>query len=254
MLIDSHRLTALDRETWDRQEGLDIIHAVTPGFSRKIDRAHAAIHAFFQEDPSGYCGVSWGKDSVVVAGMLQEVRPQTPLVWSRVRPIENPDCIAVRDAFLRKYPHAPYEEIDVWCRHDHAGWHATGTLEKGLNIAIEKYGDRHVSGVRGDESATRNLRMARHGENSARTSAPIGRWTGDDVFAYLWVKELPVHPAYAMSHGGLQDRARIRVASLGGKRGTGWGRTEWETTYYQSEMLALEQGLIPDVWIANDPV
>lgn len=31
---------------------------------------------------------------------------------------------------------------------------------------------------------------------------------------------------------GLLSRERIRVATIGGERGTGHGRAEWERTYY----------------------
>lgn len=60
------------------------------------------------------------------------------------------------------------------------------------------------------------------------------------MFAYLHRFDLPVHPAYAMSRGGLWDRDRIRVASLGGRRGEGMGRAEWERAYYGRELTRLE--------------
>ena len=74
------------------------------------------------------------------------------------------------------------------------------------------------------------------GESSPNTCAPIGWWTARDVFAYLHLHGLPVHPAYAMTRGGLWPRDRIRVASLGGQRGRGAGREEWERLYYGDEL------------------
>ena len=56
-------------------------------------------------------------------------RVVVPIVWVRVEPIKNPDCIAVRDEFFRRFDH-PYHEETVWCRQDDEGWHATGTLQK----------------------------------------------------------------------------------------------------------------------------
>ena len=46
---------------------------------------------------------------------------------------------------------------------------------------------------------------------------------------------------YACSLGGLLDRSKLRVASLGGQRGTGWGRAEWERRYYRAEVNAIER-------------
>ena len=80
--------------------------------------------------------------------------------------------------------------------------------------------------------------MARWGESTERTCAPLGGWTGADVFAYLHTHRLPVHPAYACSLGGVLDRDRIRVAALGGERGRGHGRAEWERRYYGDAMPA----------------
>jgi len=97
-----------------------------------------------------------------------------------------------------------------------------------------------VSGVRGEESGVRKLRMRRWGTSSERTCAPIGWWCGGDVFAYLHQHDLPVHPAYAMSFGGTLDRNRIRVASLGGERGTGFGRRDWEHRYYRDAFRKME--------------
>lgn len=171
----------------------------------------------------------------------EELGVDVPLVHVVVRPINNPHCLDVRDAFLARWPVRTYHEETVWCRRNQVGdphdiadsWHATGTLEEGFASAARLFGDRYVSGIRGDESGGRRRRMRAYGVATSRTCAPIGHWSARDVFAYLYAHDLPVHPAYAMSMGGALDRDRIRVASLGGQRGTGTGRAEWERTYYR---------------------
>lgn len=243
MLITSPRLTSDDIKTWDSYTVQDIAHATTARYRFREEQARSALEAFLRMSKDCYVGVSWGKDSVVVAHMAAML--DLPLVWVRVRPIANPDCVLVRDAFMGMAPFGTkYEEIEVRCKRDEQArdWHASGTLEDGFKIAAEKYGDRHVSGIRGEESATRKLRSMRWGTTTKRTCAPLAFWTGADIFAYLARYDLPVHPAYAMNHRGLAPRDRIRVASLGGKRGTGMGRTDWEETYYGNALRALEQG------------
>jgi len=188
----------------------------------------------------GYAGVSWGKDSVVIAGLIARMVPRWPLVWIRVEPIVNPDCLLVRDAFLAAHPAVRYEEIVEWCTRDATGWHATGTLERGFRTAALRYGARYLSGIRAEESGIRKLRVAKYGLLAANTCAPLGWWTGDDVWAYTLAHGLPVHPAYACTLDGSLDPSRIRVASLGGKRGTGRGREEWERRYYADELRALD--------------
>lgn len=238
MLVASKRYSQRDLDYWRSLERTDAIWATINKHKRAVTAARHWIERFTAEG-SCYTGVSWGKDSVVVAAL--SIPFGVPLVHVRVRPIANPDNDLVRDEFLRMFPTANYHEIDVNCTHDAEGWHASGTLERGFTIAAEHFGDRHVSGIRAEESGARKLRMNTYGANTLRTCAPIGRWSAADVFAFLFANNLPVHPAYACSMGGMLERDRIRVASLGGKRGQGWGRYEWEAHYYREETQRLER-------------
>jgi phosphoadenosine phosphosulfate reductase len=232
VLIASSRYSAADAERWRFLERQDDLVAKSLRHARHVARSEAWIRGFVREDANGYAGVSWGKDSVVVADMIARIAPSMPLVWVRVDPIANPDCVIVRDAFLRAHVGVTYDEIIVTCARDARGWHATGTLERGFAEAASRHGRRHMSGVRAEESGARKRRMRTNGETTRDTCAPIGWWKAEDVFAYLYARQLPVHPAYACGISGVWTRDRIRVASLGGKRGTGHGRSEWERTYY----------------------
>jgi phosphoadenosine phosphosulfate reductase len=229
MLIQSPRHTQKDLELWETYESADLIYYHTHNMDYKIKKAIDNIKDFYG---TCYLGVSWGKDSVVVAHLVQLVRPETPMVWVRVEPIKNPDCVAVRDEFLCRFPNAIYDEVIVNCKVDRFGTHATGTLEKGFKSVYEKYGNRHISGVRSEESGVRRVSRLTHGINTERTCRPIIDWTQKDVFAYLAFNDLPVHPVYAMLGCGRWAREHIRVASLGGKRGDQFGRTVWEKEYY----------------------
>ena len=226
MLIASSRHSSVDLETWAMHERTDAVNAESTRLDQKVVEAARAIRYFVDAGGPAYCGVSWGKDSVVVAHLVTAVvRVSLPLVWVRVRGKENPDCPAVRDAFLSSHG-AMYEEIEV----DAPGRGLTSSI--GFAEARLRHGVRHVSGVRAQESRERMLRSRRHGTSTEATCAPLTWWTSDDVFAYLYREALPVHPAYACSQGGLWERGRIRVGALGGERGRGHGRHEWEQRYY----------------------
>lgn len=234
MLIASPRHTREDLALWATHERAD--HLLARRLHSKVQRAIDTIRTFAAEPC--YAGVSWGKDSVVLAHLVQRACVAVPLVWVRVEPICNPECAAVRDAYLARYP-ADYREIESWCRWgDDGEWHASGTLEDGFHQA--NCGTRYLSGVRGDESSGRAKRMRAYGESTANTCAPIGWWSTAEVFAYLTAHDLPVHPAYGYLGGGLYRRDRLRVASLGGRRGDGWGRTEWERWYYGDRLREVE--------------
>lgn len=240
MLIDSPRLTERDRQAWRRLEQYDAALGQDPRLEEQALRGIRIIEEFAGAGPC-YASVSWGKDSVVMSDLLARstVAGSVPLVWVRVRDYENPDCEPVRDAFLAKHPHmrACYEEIEVpatslrwWDDGQQA--ESARTLAGGFAEAERRYGARHISGIRAEESKIRRIVQGRWGDASTGACRPIGRWTAVEVFAYLHARQLPVHPAYAMSVGGRLDRRWLRVASIGGVRGADRGRAEWEATYY----------------------
>lgn len=240
MLVPSHRHTDPDLRVWERLARYDERAAHARLLDQRIERAADALVAFASSGPA-YCGVSWGKDSVAVAHMVALYTPGVPLVWLRWEPWTNPDCAAVRDAFLARYSGIIYDEIEVrWTRGSDGSWASPDPADRdGFKAARDRHGPRHISGVRASESRVRKLRCARWGESSPMTCAPLARWSSLDVFAYLARYDLPIHPAYAMSFGGALPRDEIRVDALAGLSGTGRGRHEWEWSYYRDEMVAL---------------
>lgn len=226
-LIRNHRQSPADLEHWATMEMFDRRLGRDPRLDRKADDAARVLLAFRDAGGPGYVGVSWGKDSVVVADIACRAGMGWPLVWVRMKGVENPDCPLVRDAFLALHPGATYDEIEV--DYDPA---ARRTSAPGFEVAAARHGDRYASGVRAEEAGYRKLRMRHHGLATARTCAPIGWWSGVEIFAYLERHALPVHPAYGCTMGGTYDRIRVRVGAIGGERGTMFGRREWEQRYY----------------------
>lgn len=240
-LIASERPSRVDLDRWERTVRFAEAHAKTKRYRGRVRKAVDALASFSGAGPC-YAGVSWGKDSVALAHMVSVVCPRVPLIWVRVEPIANPDCVAVRDAFLASHPRSAYDEIEVRCVWHDGEWHARGTLETGFSRAGLKHGGRHISGIRGDESGGRKRRMMAFGHSTKNTCAPIGFWSDHDLWAYTFANGLPVHPAYACTMDGLLDPSKIRVASLTGKRGEGMGRAEWEERYYGEELARLRRG------------
>jgi phosphoadenosine phosphosulfate reductase len=234
VLIPSPRHTHADLQIWSEREEADLAYAGSLAFGRQVMRSVAAAREFAARGPAA-CYVSWGKDSVALAGLLREAGVAgVPLVGVKVEPIGNPDCESVRDTFLASWPdRPPYHEFLQRCSHDDAGWHATGTLEAGFAEAEETVGtSRRMIGLRADESGGRKISMRHRGLATENSCRPLGWWSVQDVFAYLASRHLPVHPAYAMLGGGRWPREHLRVASLGGRRGDQFGRAEWEREYY----------------------
>lgn len=252
-LIPSHRHKAADLDLWRELEEADRVLAKIKShrLKNRENEALAAI-ADFLASGAAYCSVSWGKDSVTVAHLCwrfaRETGKEIPLVNLRIHPTRNPECDDVRDAFLARFPLSYHEEpVDYsvvdprlptieWDRLTYKLWDSAWARVR------TRFGDRHISGVRGSESFARRMRMVVHGWNTKRTCAPLGYWKLEDVFAYLAVNDLPVHPSYAMLGGGRWPREHIRVAEIGDEKGIGCGRREHESEYYGDVLRRLEAG------------
>jgi phosphoadenosine phosphosulfate reductase len=243
VLIPSPRHTPADLALWAELESADRVHGGRLMRSGRVERSVAAIREFAGRGPC-YASVSWGKDSVALAHMIMESCPSIPLVHLRAVPHGNPENGAVRDPFLAASPSADYREIAVDYRDIPAGSGADAVeREKDRRFfgAFTSLGlSRHLSGIRADESSGRKVRMRRFGLASPNACAPMGWWSAADVFGYLAVNGLPVHPSYAMLGGGRWDRRHVRVDELGGARGDQFGRRAWEIEYYGDVLRRLE--------------
>ncbi len=243
MLIPSPRHTAKDLELWAELEAMDCVLGARPQLAAKAERSIQAIRSFTTHGPC-YASISWGKDSVVLAYLCGLAGPRIPLVHIKALPVANPESYRVRDNFIERFQ-PRYHEIEI----DYRSIDASLTFDE-----IEKAKDRiffdafaklkrpHISGIRADESHGRKMRMRRWGLITDNTCAPLGWWSVSDVFAYLAINDLPVHPNYAMLGGGRWDRRHVRVDELAGERGTGLGRLQWEQEYYPEVYRRLQIG------------
>ena len=244
-LIDSPRLSDADRENWARQSAADAALADTAEHKRFVDAAIDRIEKWtagglgvrgVDMGRRGYVAVSWGKDSVVLAD-LACIACGWPLAWVRLDPISNPDCPAVRDEFLKKWPGVEYAEIAVECMRGSDGVTVSEAelyraFDVGHDEAHRRFGPANMSGMRGEESAKRK-KMQRGGSwATERRLAPLIDWPTSHIWAYAAANGLPLHPSYAMTGGGALDRDWQRVSTLTGEDGIGMGRREWERAAY----------------------
>lgn len=223
MLIPSERHRPEDLELWRELEEADLIHGERFLRSGKLKQSLQAIRDFVAASPC-YAGVSWGKDSTVLFDLLQRAGVCIPIIWLTYGKATNPECRLVRDAVLAISPNVDYREIDVG---------ESEEMRDDFSPAVASTGaSRYLSGIRADESGIRKISMRRLGLETANVCRPLGWWRLPDVFGYLAVRGLPVHPNYAMLGGGRWPREHLRTASIGGERGRENGRTDWEREYY----------------------
>jgi phosphoadenosine phosphosulfate reductase len=244
VLIPSPRHTAADLAHWRRLEAGDALR-----WRRDERRLMRAVEvsmdtaARFIAAGSCYAGLSTGKDSVLLCHILRRLREArgiaAPVAYVEVIPHASPEAPAVLDAIAGW----GLDVVRIEVR-DVAASVGTGRLEAGFAECARRWGDRYLSGVRAEESRARAMRDRYHGAITARTCAPLSRWSTADVYAAAYGLGLPLHPAYAMTMGGLLPREYLRVATIGGTRGTERGRREWEWRYYRDVLDA--QGLHRD--------
>lgn len=225
MLIPSHRHRPEDLELWSDLEQADLIRPVS---QRLIDSAIQSI----QEFSRNHCCIttSWGKDSVTVLHLARLAGVSLPIVYVRFTDQHNPDCDAVRDAWLR--PEDDYHEIGLTRKEAGSGRHWARIRRE--------VSPRRITGIRADESPSRELSRLTHGVATDYVCRPILYWRNEDVFAFAAQQRLPLHPAYAMNGGGRWERRHLRTHSIGGKTATGAGRREWEQEYYGDVLRRLD--------------
>lgn len=247
-LIVSDRHSPEDLRHWAMLERHDASLAKSPRLAKLVEQATRDMADFAASGPC-YISVSWGKDSVTVASLAALAGLKIPIRWLRWPPVEDPDCVLVRDAFLKRFPGVDYAEVTAplrWYpdRHD---WLYVDRRRGDFAPLHDVYGSRRISGVRSEESSARLLRQKCHGVSTTNTCAPITRWTAINVFAFAKLHDLPIHPAYGCSWGGMMDRRMLRVDVLDSDRAKAWGGEEWERWYYREEMLALDRAKAHDI-------
>lgn len=228
-------LEAADALRWRRER---------PRLDRWTLDAMRTAEAFASAGPC-YAGLSTGKDSVLLCHVLRRLRDErgvvVPVAYVEVVGHASPEAPLVLDAVAAwglDVVRVEVEGVDASL--------GTGRLEAGFSECARRWGDRYLSGVRADESHARAMRLRGHGETTARTCAPLSRWSTADVYAAAHGLGLPLHPAYAMTLGGRLPREHLRVATIGGSRGSERGRREWEWQYYRDRLD--EHGIRRDAW------
>lgn len=243
MLISSHRHTIGDLTLWKELAEADAVHALDSGFLRRCQEIKESIKQFHRRPKPYYVATSWGKDSVCLVHLFRALKYPCKVIHVRQLDNENPHDIDVRDAFLNRFD-CDYTEITYSYKNADESWFHNGKPVRWFQVLADltrQYGI-HVSGVRGDESTTRLLRFLAYGLETRHSFAPFFRFTCADVFAYLSLFDLPIHPNYAMLGGGRYDRRWVRVAAIGNDRGRGHGRAEWEKEYYGDVLNRLRVG------------
>lgn len=246
MLMGCGLITKADMARWIEYERADRIQARQ--IKAEIQKTKKRIETYLKRGDPCYVSISWGKDSVMLAHMVETVckennLPLPPLIYLREMPMDNPYNLTIKDLFMAK---SDYEYIEIAIDYGRAGFapyldsRGNSRLFKRKAKETRKHFGKAIMGIRREESLTRKIRFARWGLETGTSFCPLDRWHNRDVFAYLSLYDLPIHPNYAMTQGGLYRREDLRVDCLMGSQGTAFGRSEWEKLYYGDMIRRME--------------
>lgn len=232
MLIVTNRHTKADLEAWKDYDDID---SITQWSSTKEIQSLRVMSGFLSKNKKSCIMTSWGKDSIVLLHLFTCLGIERPVVHMRVEHRSNPDCILVRDEFLRKF------DID-YHEHEYPYWQVEESEKHWADLA-RRYGAR-CSGLRNDESSIRRKQFEWYGFSTKNSCRPLSKWKSSEIFSYIHHNDLPLHPAYGYLGGGRWKRESLRTHALhsfADQAGGGLGRIEWEREYYSDVIARTEK-------------
>ena len=231
MLLNNNRQLPEDLDFWKEIEyKYRLYYQINQHkLKRKEKKSIELIKLFYDRHKDCYASISWGKDSTLLAYLIYLSGCDIPLIQV-VCSTTNPDNELVRDSFLNQFP-LRYLEIEGDDSADENSYKQS-EITKFFSPLTKRFGEHKLLGIRADESDVRKIQLLKYHGISNNSCHPIIEWKIDDVFAYILRFNLPLHPVYAMTKGGLLDYKTLRVDTIGDIRGATTGRKEWEKLYY----------------------
>lgn len=212
-------------------EGRLLLHL--PQFKRKEEKALEDLRTMLSLCPKTYLSLSWGKQSIILAHMLWQLKSKIPIVF-----FDEPDTdiianfIEVRNEFLKRWGIINYHHVsDGKCSPRESGKEYMKT--HGLN--------GNIMGLAAHESKARRHTLMKNDKhnifmyvNGDYRSCPLRNWTVKDYAAYIAKYGIPLLSTYHKY--GLEAR-------------TAAGITPGKHSYMGRELLnSLDQGELDKRW------
>lgn len=179
------------------ERGVFSAWAKRPQFRAKIESSNEIISQSLALAP-GYVGISWGKDSVVLLHLVQQICPDIPAIS-----FTHPERELI----------ANYAEVEgEYCQRFNPN--LLNLSMEGDHVPDKVNGARlwdtypvALLGIRKEESQKRSIAIGRYGvihqyqsgvKKGSWRSFPLAYWTWQDVWAYIASNDLPSLNAYAL--------------------------------------------------------
>lgn len=184
-----------------------------PGFKQKVEQAKSVIENALDVAPA-YVSCSWGKDSIVLLNLVQQIRPDILVVHyaspeSAAGITANfPEVIA---QYRAKFPNTNYKELVALPE-----WANTPdtVLDRLASILPPEYKLAFV-GLRKQESRPRRIVLNKYGILHQYQSGkhkgnwrccPLANWKTEDIWTYIVSRDLPYLNTYDRHPDGTNAR------------------------------------------------
>lgn len=224
-------------------------------FRRRVERARAVLR---DAASKGRLGVftSWGKDSIVCAGLAIEALGRVPLLhlastYELPGNDETIDWFRARADVVTVPPSRSLDDTIEWLQeiglnHERrADPGKAAKIDRGRATAAEHGIEVQVMGLRTDESKGRNASRSTRGllyrtRSGLWTCTPIADWHARDVWAFIVSRKIPYNRRVydAETHG--MTRETIRNSGWLTTFGACEGRITWLRQHFPNQYRQLE--------------
>jgi len=206
-------------------------YAKLSGFKTKVEKAKETIKTALAIDKA-YIGISWGKDSIVLLHLCQQIQPDILAIC--YSSIEQEYVANYAETISRYCKTFTPNYLDIKAKEGNA---ETNDTVKDRISAVIDYPVAFV-GLRAEESKPRFITLKKYGLIHQYTSgkykgqyriAPLAWWTWQDIWAYIFSNDLPYLDLYDKidrQWGRTTAHAKYFYSS---NKDTRWQKTSLET-------------------------
>lgn len=201
------------------------LHIESEKFKNRENEAIEILSNFFSMCNYPYLALSWGKQSICLAHLIWQIRPSTPMVFTRSWEsylIHNfQEVIAL---FTEKYP---VVWIDNYCDNvswNNLSWKETRDIGSGdiqnMWRRVPEW-DGVIMGLSKEESRARRITTSidntgvygvfRYTDGKYRCT-PLQNWSNDDIAAYVLKHDIPLLNEYKVF--GIKARTTARMTRM----------------------------------------
>lgn len=206
----------------EQQLRVGLVYAKTPQYKSRLRITIQSLNRFFELTENPYLALSFGKQSIVLAHIIYQIRPQTPMILLR-----SWETFLLHDMerVIEEFMQTSKINLKVNFR-DNVSWNDWDwqtTRDYGQND-IQKMGDEAnpgwdgvIMGLSKDESVARRISCSSSNtdwktifkyKDGRYRCTPIQFWQLNDLAAYISTNDIPLLSAY---NKGLETRTTARI-------------------------------------------